>query len=132
MRNSYRDTKPSGPRGGRKPSGGSFRERRPVGSSAPSGVTMHRATCAQCDNPCEVPFKPNGKNPVLCTQSFGAEGDTGSKRPRRESFDKPAFGDRREGRPQSGTYQGRSSDRSGGDELRKINAKLDAILKLLS
>lgn len=93
---------------------------------------MHKATCAQCDSSCEVPFKPNGKKPVLCTQCFGSEGDTGQKRPRRESFGKPAFTDRREGRPQSGTYQARSSDRSGGDELRKINAKLDAILKLLS
>lgn len=132
MRNSYRDTKPSGPRGGRKPSGGGFRDRRSDGPSSASGVTMHRATCAQCDNPCEVPFKPNGKKPVLCAACFGNDGDTGPKRPRRESFGKPSFTDRRAGRPQSGTYQGRSSDRSGGDELRKINAKLDAILKLLS
>ncbi|MDP2630320.1 MAG: hypothetical protein Q8P56_02835 [Candidatus Uhrbacteria bacterium] len=130
MRN-YRDAKPSGPRGGRKPSGGGFRDRRSDGLSNSSGVTMHKATCAQCDNPCEVPFKPNGKKPVLCTVCFGNDGDAGPKRPRRESFGRPEFTDRRSERPQSGTYQARSSGQSG-DELRKINAKLDAILKLLS
>lgn len=33
-------------------------------------VTMHKTSCAQCGNSCEVPFKPNGKKPVLCGDCF--------------------------------------------------------------
>lgn len=34
-------------------------------------VTMHKATCASCGNPCEVPFRPDGSKPVLCSECFG-------------------------------------------------------------
>ncbi len=38
--------------------------------------TMHQATCAQCGNQCEVPFKPRpaeeGGRPVLCLNCFRA------------------------------------------------------------
>jgi len=32
---------------------------------------MHRATCAECGKPCEVPFKPSGDKPVFCSNCFG-------------------------------------------------------------
>jgi CxxC-x17-CxxC domain-containing protein len=31
---------------------------------------MHRATCAECGNSCEVPFKPTGEKPVYCSTCF--------------------------------------------------------------
>ena len=31
---------------------------------------MHKATCAECKQECEVPFKPNGEKPVLCRDCF--------------------------------------------------------------
>lgn len=31
---------------------------------------MHRATCADCGQSCEVPFKPNGSRPVFCRECF--------------------------------------------------------------
>ena len=31
---------------------------------------MHKATCADCGKECEVPFKPNGKKPVLCKECY--------------------------------------------------------------
>lgn len=33
---------------------------------------MHRATCADCAQSCEVPFKPNGSRPVFCRDCFKA------------------------------------------------------------
>ena len=31
---------------------------------------MHKATCADCQNECEVPFKPTGDKPVYCKECF--------------------------------------------------------------
>ncbi len=34
-------------------------------------TTMHKATCSTCGKPCEVPFRPDGSKPVLCSECFG-------------------------------------------------------------
>jgi CxxC-x17-CxxC domain-containing protein len=31
---------------------------------------MHKATCAECKQECEVPFKPSGDKPVFCKECF--------------------------------------------------------------
>ena len=31
---------------------------------------MHKATCAECKQECEVPFKPSGEKPVYCRDCF--------------------------------------------------------------
>ena len=31
---------------------------------------MHKATCADCGNECEVPFKPKEDRPVYCKECF--------------------------------------------------------------
>ncbi|NOR49195.1 MAG: hypothetical protein GQ533_14330 [Methanosarcinaceae archaeon] len=50
-----------GGRGGGN-SGGGFR---------PSGPReMHKATCADCKQETEVPFKPSGDRPVYCRECF--------------------------------------------------------------
>ncbi|MEA2037431.1 MAG: CxxC-x17-CxxC domain-containing protein [Nanoarchaeota archaeon] len=38
---------------------------------------MHKATCAECGNECEVPFKPSGDRPVYCRDCYR------KKKPRR-------------------------------------------------
>ena len=32
---------------------------------------MHKATCDQCGDRCEVPFKPSGDKPIFCDKCFG-------------------------------------------------------------
>lgn len=89
--------------------------------------TMFPATCSNCGTSCEVPFKPNGKKPVLCTSCFKAGGAA-------SSFDGPKrFNDRAE-RPSFD--RGSSFERpshGGGNEavLKAINVKLDQILAIL-
>ena len=77
------------------------------GSSRPSGgrggfgggrrdgdrPAMHSAVCDECGNDCEVPFKPTGSRPVLCSNCFGKQ--QGDSAPRRSSF---GGGDRHERR----------------------------------
>jgi len=35
--------------------------------------TMHHAICSDCGNDCEVPFKPSGTKPVLCSSCFAQQ-----------------------------------------------------------
>jgi len=65
---------------------------------------MFRATCDQCGESCEVPFRPTNGKPVLCSNCFAATKTDG----------------------------GRRVGKDNNPELEEINAKLDKILKLLS
>lgn len=51
---------------------------------------MHRATCAECNKSCEVPFRPTGERPVYCSECFGGKSD----RPQRESSSRDSFSSR--------------------------------------
>jgi CxxC-x17-CxxC domain-containing protein len=63
--------------GGRPSFGGGHR-----GGRDRDDKQMHKATCAECNKSCEVPFRPTGERPVYCSDCFG-----GSKgRPQRDSF----------------------------------------------
>lgn len=101
--------------GGRNPSG-----RKPFGRDF-AKTEMFQATCNECGNACEVPFKPTGRKPILCDMCFKKDGHEDQKRFRGARPDRPAFNDRRAPR----------SD-SQSDEFKKIHAKLDAILRALS
>lgn len=50
--------------GRKKPAGRKF-------ASAREEKTLYKAKCSECGNPCQVPFKPNGKKPVLCSHCYG-------------------------------------------------------------
>jgi CxxC-x17-CxxC domain-containing protein len=58
---------------------------------------MHKAVCAECGDQCEVPFKPSGDRPVLCSNCFkssrGEERGEGRREERRD-FDRPRHEDR--------------------------------------
>lgn len=74
---------------------------------------MHPATCEQCGKRCEVPFRPNGKKPVYCSNCFVKDDSRGPRQdgPRPErSFSAPAP----------------SADVSA--QLKIINDKLDSII----
>ena len=42
---------------------------------------MYPATCAACNQQCEIPFRPREGKPVYCSSCFRREGDNGSRRP---------------------------------------------------
>ena len=85
---------------------GGFGGRRPL--------EMHDATCDKCRKQCQVPFRPSGDKPVLCSDCF---------RQSQGSGDRDRFNSRREFRPaQSGI---------SSEQFNQINTKLDKILKTL-
>ena len=57
---------------------------------------MHAATCAECQKPCEVPFRPNGERPVYCKDCFGEkrgsfDGADTRREPQTREFTKREF-----------------------------------------
>lgn len=77
------------------------------------GSNMHKATCSDCGNKCEVPFRPTGAKPVYCSDCFGGGGSN----------------DRRGG-DRGKKYESNKPDQSGV-QLEELNKKLDKILKML-
>lgn len=122
---------------------------------------MHQATCDECGNECEVPFKPSGGKPVYCKNCFN-KGDNNTSRERggnsydsrnsdrrmyqttcdqcgdrcevpfRPSGDKPVYCNDCFGKNDS-RHDGRSA-KSSTDykaDFAQLNAKLDEVIKLL-
>ena len=93
---------------------------------------MHQATCSECGQPCEVPFKPNGEKPVYCNNCFSkkrAEGD--DQRPRRDFGDhgpRKSFGDRPSPRP---SFSPAPFSDESKKQLTEINAKLDRLVSIM-
>ena len=86
---------------------------------------MHSATCGECGQRCEVPFKPSGDRPVFCKDCFQSKGgrnpshDSGNPR-----FAPKSFGDdNRANNGESGVSRA---------QLDSLNVKLDRIIALLT
>ncbi len=112
-----------GDRGGRGNDRGGFGggDRRPV--------EMHKATCSTCGKPCEVPFRPDGSKPVLCSECFGknrSDDRNGVERRDRFSNDRPQRNDAP--RPERGP----SPDIKALErQVATLEAKLNEILYIL-
>jgi len=52
---------------------------------------MHQATCSECGEECEVPFRPSSDKPVYCDNCFSSKKGGNPRRPDRGGRD---FGDR--------------------------------------
>jgi CxxC-x17-CxxC domain-containing protein len=66
-----RDNRSSGSRGGSDRSEGGFRGGNGGGNFRSTGPReMHKATCADCNQETEVPFKPTEGRPVYCRECF--------------------------------------------------------------
>lgn len=94
------------------------------------------ATCGDCGKSCKVPFRPNGSRPVFCTNCFKKDGNMPSKNfGGGQSFGKPPY--RSNPREDRGDRSERSftppttNTRALEEQLRIVNAKLDAILEKL-
>lgn len=86
------------------------------------------ATCNNCGNACEVPFKPNGRKPVYCRDCFKKDESAAprfdDKKPFKK-FDRPAYGATRP------SYQAPIST-NYDEQFEAINQKLDEIIALLA
>ncbi len=91
---------------------------------------MHPATCSQCGQACEIPFKPTGERPVFCRNCFKGQAAPGqgggNQRFAPKSLAGGHFGHNTGGNASS---SGTTVSKAQFDSL---NAKLDKILSLLT
>ncbi len=97
---------------------------------------MHKATCAECGNDCEVPFQPTGDRPVYCSNCFESrrKGDSNSRGTDNRNFQRPNFEERRSYSPSGGDNGRRAGTNDNGqllDQLKSLNIKLDKIISFL-
>jgi CxxC-x17-CxxC domain-containing protein len=90
---------------------------------------MFDAVCSECGNRCQVPFRPNGRKPVLCSNCYG-KSEMGTSR-----FDRSSGGvvgsRRQKARARDrGALAPRAMD-GNPNQLQEISDKLDVILALL-
>lgn len=90
--------------------------------------SLHKAECASCGNVCEVPFKPNGRKPVYCSDCFRKEDNGGERSFERKSYAAPSYGEKRSFAPAAAACKCRDYS----EELEMLNAKLDAVLGILT
>src|SRR3989344_3685273 len=80
---------------------------------------MFPATCSECGNDCQVPFRPTGDRPVLCSNCFKGQGGASSRPP----FPQKSFG--------GGTGGGNTNTVTKA-EIDALNVKLDKIVAMLA
>ncbi len=88
--------------------------------------TMHKTTCSECGNIAEVPFKPNGDKPVLCSNCFGG-GDRGDRSRGGDRGGVRSFGDK----PRSSQSNGGADFSKLKEEMSTLNSKLDTLINLM-
>ena len=105
--------------------------------------TLHKATCAECQKTCEVPFRPNGKKPVYCKDCFGAHKAPAGERPNMGSanrFEKSEFTPRppapqaaynREDRPQAQPSARDARIDVLAAQVDALHTKMDRMLKAM-
>jgi len=124
-----------GDRGGERSFGGGNRggNRNFSGDRDRERPEMFSAICSDCGKKCEVPFRPSGDKPVLCSDCFRNKRSDSS----RDFRDKGGrdFGDKN--RPRFGDARSFQKNVGGGGENYRaqfeiLNAKLDKILKAIA
>jgi len=100
------------------------------GNSRFGGPTQKfKAECSKCGNSCEVPFRPNGKKPVFCSNCFVKdEGDAPRGRSNfggRPSFERPSYD-----RPQAAPRDDRGLQEVK-KELQGVNDKLERLIRVM-
>lgn len=94
---------------------------------------MHKAICSDCNNNCEVPFRPTGDKPIFCSDCFRDKRDDNPRNSRGGGG--RGFGDRNS-RP---SFDNKRPYQSDGNkdapnykaQFEMLNTKLDKILKIL-
>lgn len=124
-----------GDRGGRGFSGRNSGGRSFGGGGRDFGrPAMHRATCAECGNNCEVPFMPSGDRPVYCSNCFESRRnqDGDSRGPAGRNFSRPNYEEKRQysGGGDRGNTRGNDNTELT-EQLKSLNFKLDKILRIL-
>lgn len=91
-------------------------------------MEMHKTTCSNCGNECEVPFRPTGDRPVYCKDCFAKMGGGREARPNFERRDDRKMAPRESFNPGPPPPPPPHDNK----KLDEINSKLDRLISLLT
>lgn len=89
---------------------------------------MFDAICADCGNPCKVPFNPTGEKPVYCSDCFDRHRESDQGRSNNGSF----RGNNRPIQQYNNRTESSSFDQQFKELLAQQNKKLDEVIALLT
>ncbi len=121
-----RDSKPDGWKGGNKFGGGGFKKSFHDRDSGPR-PQLFDAVCAECGERCQVPFRPNGRKPVYCSNCFKKDGNDEPRRFGGDDDRRPSFAPRERFGSAPASHNGQMNE-----QLAALNIKLDKVLTALS
>jgi CxxC-x17-CxxC domain-containing protein len=106
------------------------------GGASDRPAEMFKATCSNCGNACEVPFRPSGDKPVYCNNCFGKMREGGDRAPRKDFGDRAPrreFNDRsaRPAFPPKPAFDAKPAGNGMEKQLNEMNAKLDRLIRTL-
>jgi len=84
---------------------------------------MYKAECSKCGRVCEVPFRPNGKKPVFCSNCFVKDSADAPRGPRHEYAPRPSFHTERLVPREDQAFKELKA------ELRGVNEKLERLIR---
>lgn len=90
---------------------------------------MYKAECSNCHASCEVPFRPNGKKPVFCSNCFVKDGEEAPRGGHRGQT-KRDFSPRPSYERQAPVREDRSFEEVKA-ELKGVNEKLERLIKIM-
>lgn len=158
MKNFNRDNSSVGRGGYKKFAGKKSWSQNSGGNDFSQRPQMFGATCSECGEMCEVPFRPKGGRPIFCSACFKKDDSADFRKQEHRDFDRPSFGKKqmfeavcakcqnrcevpfqpRDGRPVycsqcfSNTDMPVKNTEPTKDQFKTLNEKLDLILKKLS
>ena len=92
-----------------------------------------KAVCDECGRDCEVPFRPTGSRPVLCSNCFEAKNGPRQDRRPQQTDNTRVRRFERDGSPIE-TREERENRHIGAlrDEIVRLNEKVDKLVEMLS
>ena len=100
-------------------------------------ITLYKATCTNCGNSCEVPFRPDGAKPVLCRDCFAAKNAAPTNSANRDRFTSNELIGRKPQREYAAPVAPRVATRDSADytllvkQLSVVETKVNQILELI-
>lgn len=97
------------------------------GGRSPHGngpARMFTAVCAECHKECEVPFRPDGRKPVYCSDCFGSRREAGPT-----DYGRREFSQAPSPRPQQQGSDGANFELKS--QIDRLSSKLDKVIELM-
>ena len=102
-------------------------QQRSYGAQGAQQRELYNADCSKCGGKCQVPFRPNGKKPIYCSNCFVRD----ESRPAFNSFERKEFKPRTSARPSFNTEVPNREVQDLKRQIETMNATLEKLVTVV-